>query len=311
MKRNRPEAFTLVELLVVITIIGILIALLLPAVQAAREAARRAQCSNHLKQIGVAAHNFQSAYGRFPPGYLGPIPQATVPPYTGQFTGCLVHLLPYMELTAISDPLDRELVLHGNISVTEIAKVGDGYWAWDDAWAMAQTKIGTFICPSDTPYEKHDPFAMMVFYLDGSVGTALGVMFSNGDGECLARTNYLGVAGYMGHINDPSFDYWQGVFWNRSRIDFRDIIDGSSHTLLFGELMGGESNSYTWFGAGAMATAFGLNENPGWGEFSSYHPHTVQFCVADGSVTGLAKGMDRDVYIRLSAIADETPTEIP
>jgi prepilin-type N-terminal cleavage/methylation domain-containing protein len=311
MKRRLRAAFTLVELLVVITIIAILIALLLPAVQQAREAARRAQCANHLKQLGLAALNFEHVYGRFPPGYLGPLPAAPVPPYNAQFAGCIAHVLPYTELSNIFDLLDTDKALYNSISVLEVARTGVPYWGRVQAWTMAQAKIGTFICPSDIPYEKHDPFAMINIFHDSSGTTMLATSFSGGDGEPLGRTNYLGVAGYLGHTNQPAFDFWQGVFWNRSKIAFRDIPDGSSHTLLFGEVMGGELNSYTWFSAGIMATGWGLSEDAGWWQFGSYHPRVVQFCLADGSVVGLDKATDFETYNRLGAIADDLPVEVP
>lgn len=122
---NRP-AFTLVELLVVIAIIGILVGLLLPAVQQAREAARRMQCSNHLKQIGLAMHNYESAYKRFPSGNM----------VGGSFTvGLSAHarLLPFMEQAAVYQMVDFNYAYnHVN----------------NDAARMQ--KIPTFLCPSDT-----------------------------------------------------------------------------------------------------------------------------------------------------------------
>src|SRR5829696_3724580 len=108
MLRLNRRAFTLVELLVVIAIIGILVALLLPAIQAAREAARRSQCKNNLKQIGLALHNYESARGSFPPGFVSRA--ATVDgPGLGPGWGWATHILPYLEESTLNIDLKREI----------------------------------------------------------------------------------------------------------------------------------------------------------------------------------------------------------
>jgi len=290
-------------------------------VQAAREAARRMQCSNNLKQIGLGAHNFENQHGRFPPGYLGPIPQ---PPasdeFRGQAVGCLVFILPFMELSNVWEPMDVDISAHDGISLIDLAQEGAPYYARGNAWAMAQTKIGAFICPSDTPYDKPDPAAFTRFYYDSSqnAGTISRSRFTDGDGNPLGRTNYLGVSGFSGYIAQPNYDFLRGVFWNRSQIGFRDIVDGSSHTLLFGEAMGGNlppldgEGSYAWIGCGVMGTGYGLSKESGWYQFSSHHPGIVQFCLADGSTRPISVDIEADLFeYYAGAIADGRTIQIP
>jgi prepilin-type N-terminal cleavage/methylation domain-containing protein len=320
MRHSLRAAFTLVELLVVIVIIAILIALLLPAVNKAREAARRGQCANNLKQIGVAAHAFESAKGRFPPGFLGPMPQEyKLPNYDTQFSGVLAFLLNYMELTNVSDLCDTDVSAHNGISVFDASRKGDPYWARTQAWSMAQARIGSFICPSDPPYDKSGWVAGIMYpYFDGS-GTIVyeAIIWDGADGHALGRTNYLGCAGYFGHVGLASVDCNQGVFWNHSKTRFQDIADGSSTTILFGEATGGQDYSYDWFGAGIMVTCWGLSDEPGWAQFGGYHPGIVQFCMADGAVVALSTTIDcatspqMGTFHRLGAVADGLPVQVP
>ncbi|NNE00925.1 MAG: DUF1559 domain-containing protein [Pirellulaceae bacterium] len=125
---KRSSAFTLVELLVVIAIIGILIGLMLPAVQAAREAARRMQCQNHLKQIGLACHNYHSAYKRLPPSSLVDLSVTT----TGNNGSWGVHgrILPFLEQGGVYEKIDLSI-------------------AWDNQSEIDGLQIGVYACPSD------------------------------------------------------------------------------------------------------------------------------------------------------------------
>ena len=131
---RRPRAFTLIELLVVITIIGVLIALLLPAVQAAREAARRAQCSNNLKQIGLGMHNYHATHDTFPPGYIT-LTQTNQPnsPETGPGWAWGTMLLNNLEQTAAYNAANFSLPITVPASQT-----------------VRTISLSVFLCPSST-----------------------------------------------------------------------------------------------------------------------------------------------------------------
>src|SRR5437588_5262189 len=141
---SRPRGgFTLIELLVVIAIIGILIGLLLAAVQRVREAANRLSCANNLKQLGLACHNYESAYGRLPPGYLGPIPNEReygADQNRMQHVGLFAYLLPYVE----QENLYRQLRIDFNPRT-----LGPAWYTDPVNWQAAQTRVKVFECPSD------------------------------------------------------------------------------------------------------------------------------------------------------------------
>jgi len=309
---GHTAAFTLVELLVVIAIIGLLVGLLLPAVQSAREAARRMACSNNLKQIGLAAHNFHDTHKTFPPGYLGEPPTGS-PAYNHQYIGALPYLLPFMEMNVVWE----EIAVN-----TRVEDIAGPWWTDPATWTTAQYRLEAFECPSDSPGEEkiyltyHSWLecsgADCTFWFTG------GYMLAGSGAEKLGRTNYLPCAGRHGDLRHPNSDPWNGVQTNRSRSRFANITDGASNVLLFGEMHGGRRNDLpteariskaAWMGSAGLITRNGLGTG-GWYQFDSLHPGVVQFTMADGSVRGVSKSVDLNLYIQVSGMHDGTPVNI-
>ncbi len=223
------RAFTLVELLVVIAIIGILIGMLLPAVQSVREASRRTVCANNVRQISLAAHNFESAMMEFPVNQVGPgLPNGEGGFESGYYSW-LVPLLPFLEQQNLQRSFDLT-VNNGD---------GDGYKvssSHPNAFAVNQL-VPTFLCPSEQPNLQND-------VLLGSANPAPGSYAGNAGWPPLA-TGFDGERETPGPFNgiisleNPSIE----VSWHGKAVGFGAITDGSSNTALVSERLIQQGNS--------------------------------------------------------------------
>jgi prepilin-type N-terminal cleavage/methylation domain-containing protein/prepilin-type processing-associated H-X9-DG protein len=281
-------AFTLVELLVVITIIGILIALLLPAVQAAREAARRMQCCNNLKQIVLALHGYHEAKNCFPPG-AG----------SDGVMGVFPALLPNMELSNLYDQVNWKNPPNGNDSSMS--------WANDPGnRVFIGTRPPVLVCPSDPGPAFEDQAHLTKDGYSGGL-SAVG--------------NYAMMMGSMG----PGGDFIAGKFHNNGLFYYgaahsiADIVDGTSSTICTGEVLAPSTmdSSNVWFfgwrwldtlrcsqepintppATGQTLTSWGSTFN---GAFGSYHPGGAHFGFADGHVSFLSETIPLAIYRALS-----------
>ncbi|MCI0361433.1 MAG: DUF1559 domain-containing protein, partial [Planctomycetaceae bacterium] len=211
------RAFTLVELLVVIAIIGVLVALLLPAVQAAREAARRSQCSNNQKQLGIALHNYHDVHIKFPYLRGGRNSGAN---RCGDYHGVLA-LLPFFE----QGP--RFELWAGDVNAVE---------PWNNNYAPWQNQIGLMLCPSSNlPTNRYYPNAMQRSY-HFCVGTTIGTQTAGNPASATTNNYYGNTTGIFGYQNPGT---WSGPCPTGPAPSvhkgFRDIVDGTSNTVAISE----------------------------------------------------------------------------
>jgi len=332
------RAFTLVELLVVIAIIGVLVALLLPAVQAAREAARRLTCMNNFKQVGIALHNYHSAHTVFPSGGLQSgfandilcsdktANRPTNAVYIGFGWGA--YLLPSLEATVIYDQL--ELKLDRNSTPDGVDPIFTA-----TSWKAYEGRVDAFICPS---------IINGTGWVDVSTGRghfgveAFDWPLSNMAGVSDSREAQCGEAAGTGPQGAPTA---RGTLFNYSRINVGKITDGSSNTILVGEVTSGIgvdlSGGEVWIGHSWVARNLedmreGINGpgtvpggrddtiDPFDGDggnrhveylleagFSSFHPGGAHFIFADGSAHFVNEDTD---FAILEAMATRAGEEV-
>ena len=292
-RRAHHGGFTLIELLVVISIIGLLIALLLPAVQAAREAARRAQCVNNLKQIGLALQNYHGSVGAFPPGYVSNFDPGGTD--TGPGWGWAAMILPQLEQANLSNAVNFNLPIEVPANGT-VRLVG----------------IQAFLCPSDTVKP------MWTATQHDLMGNPIVPICD------VSPSNYVGMYG----TSEPGVD-GDGIFSRNGKVAIRDITDGTSQTIIVGERSHRLCEA-TWAGAVTNASLFpppgspapsvvdnasgmvlghsGDRNGPGAptsyvNQFSSRHPGGVNFLFVDGHVQFLKTTMNYPAYNALSTRA--------
>jgi prepilin-type N-terminal cleavage/methylation domain-containing protein len=293
MTRQRPRGFTLIELLVVIAIIAILIALLLPAVQQAREAARRTQCKNNMKQIGLALHNYESTHRCFPSGRMT---MGTVP-YLGHSTQTMI--LPYIDMAPLYNQLNTQL----------------GFNVSPNFNAAGLTVIPAFLCPSNPVTEGVN--------WTGGTNPAPGA----NPNEDTARCHYEGIADTGTGRGGSSLVManGNGMFFHNSRVRIGEITDGTSNTLMFCEIVTqgpGRYSCCSWLAyADGIGTVNGINapfrSTPN-GAFplthdmysgnaysgpASHHEGGCHFVMADGAVRFISENIAQSTVTSLTTRA--------
>lgn len=335
---SNRRGFTLVELLVVIAIIGVLIALLLPAVQQAREAARRMHCSNNMKQLGLALHNYVDTHGKLPAssrGYGGCVGT----PVNGEIKNAhgLVSLLPFMELKNLYDQFNHTEAYSVSSSTTYQRASGTivGDPITNGNAALAGTVVEAFICPSDN---------------NPAVGRLAGAAYGPGGSYTGAATNYdfivdcsLEFGTCNGYANTSSSR--KRMFGADENTSFAEVTDGLSNTFMMGETTKYHVNggAFAWSYRAWVMTGIDTYYNNGiygginvwhqpavaptwqsppftpirgrarswWVPAASLHPGGTHFLMGDGSVHFIPETIDKTSLARLTFMADGEVVSLP
>ncbi len=308
----RPKGFTLVELLVVIAIIGILIALLLPAVQSAREAARRTQCANNLKQIGLAVLNYDTTNGTFPPGGITEGPCCS----TQSLTNWAISILPYLEQQALYDQYDM-----------------DEYNEAPANQAVCQASAAFYVCPSDVDTQD------IATPASGPAGSQ-GAKYRRGSyrgntgrhkggtwwGNSPGSGSFTLTPGWRGPLLTIGHGHGYGT------VRQAEIRDGTSNTLLVGEYASITAPTRRTFWAATYSCFNKSSVTPesrillpdfdrcaaaGSSDFAckiawgSLHPGGCQFVMCDGSVRFVQTTIDMNLFTGLGTIANGELASLP
>jgi prepilin-type N-terminal cleavage/methylation domain-containing protein/prepilin-type processing-associated H-X9-DG protein len=330
MKRSR--GFTLVELLVVIAIIGILVALLLPAVQAAREAARRMQCSNNIKQIALSLHNYFDSHKSFPAAGRG-YGMCTGTPVNGEVKNSngLVSILPYLELQTVYDQFNHLQTYSNHNQRSSGTVIGDA--AINGNAAISEEELQVFICPSDNNGPK--------------TRTLVGSYYGPAPGFTGAATNYDFItSAFTDFSNCTSYQNstTKRMFGEDSSTTMAEVTDGTTNTFMLGETTKWHQNgrSFAWAYRAWVMTGIdpypsardaGINlwhmpwvapswqsppYNPlkgrtrtWWSAAASLHPGGCQFALADGSVRFVPETVQKSMLNNLARMSDGQVVELP
>ena len=289
---GRRRGFTLIELLVVIAVIAVLVALILPAVQHAREAARRTQCKNNLKQIGLAFHNYHDNFKSFPPGWVGATPGIGHDPFGMNGFGWGTHLLPQLD----QGPLFRKFDFKKMINDVSTAPVNNE--------SLLATTLPVYLCPSDP-----DAGDWIVIHASGTHALAR-----------VASCNYIGIYGINDFFCGPGVQCKDtGPLFQNSTVQTHEIRDGTSNSALLTERRNNAMNA--WYGNNVRATWSGIipealdifevylsemDEGPNLElddeDGSSYHGKSAHFLFCDGHSKLISGHLDIRIFKGLATI---------